>query len=260
MSRILITGASKGIGRATAVALAQRGHQVIATARNPETLRDLDVAARLALDVTDDASVQRAAAEAGIVDVLINNAGEIAFGALESIPLSEARRLYDINVFGTLRMIQALAPAMRARRSGTIVNVSSVVGRVALPLTGIYCSTKWAIEGLSESLRIELGHFGVRVVVIEPGATGTTAFDAPRAYFGAGDPYLPLAEARKMPPKEQLTPPAEIARVIADAVEARDDTFRWPAGGDAQALLALRTQLDDQAFYPRFRAAMNIDW
>ena len=187
MSRILITGCSKGLGRATALELSRRGHEVVATARRPESLASLPVAARLALDVRDAASVRRAAAEAGRVDVLVNNAGEIAVGPLESIPFDEIQKLYDINVFGTLRTIQAFAPAMRERGSGTIVNISSVVGRLALPLTGIYASTKWAIEALSEALRIELGHFGVKVVVIEPGQVGTGALDAPRDAARADD-------------------------------------------------------------------------
>jgi NAD(P)-dependent dehydrogenase (short-subunit alcohol dehydrogenase family) len=260
MARILVTGSSKGIGRATAAALAKRGHEVIATARKVETLKDLDVSRRLALDVTDDASVKKAIEEAGPIDVLVNNAGEIAFAPIESIPFAEVRHLYEVNFFGVLRTIQAIAPQMRVRGSGTIVNVSSVLGRVAVPVTGIYATTKWALEGLSEALRIELGHFGVRVIVVEPGTTGTTALDAPRAYFANNDPYLPLAAAMKPPPKDQMTPPEQIARTIADAIEAKDDTFRWPAGEDAKGLLGMRAKLEDQAFYPQLRAALKLDW
>jgi NADP-dependent 3-hydroxy acid dehydrogenase YdfG len=159
-----------------------------------------------------------------------------------------------------LRLIQAVAPQMRTRNSGTIVNVSSVTGRVAFPLVGIYCSTKWAIEGLSESLRIELGHFGVRVIVVEPESVGTTARDAPRTYFGKDDPYLPLAAAQTTPPKDQLPTPEQIARTIADAIDANNDVFRWPAGEHAKRLLGMRQQLDDEAFYPQFRAATKLDW
>jgi NAD(P)-dependent dehydrogenase (short-subunit alcohol dehydrogenase family) len=260
MSRILITGCSKGIGRATALELARRGHEVIATARKVDSIASLPVASRLALDVRDADSVRRAAAEAGRVDVLVNNAGEIAIGPLESIPFSEIEKLYDINVFGTLRTIQAFAPAMRERGAGTIVNVSSVVGRLALPLTGIYASTKWAIEGLSEALRIELGHFGVKVVVIEPGQVGTGALDAPRVYFGDKNPYAPLAKSRKAMPREQMTPPETIARTIADAVEAPERKFRWPAGKDAEAILTARAQLDDASFDAALRSAFGIDW
>ncbi|WP_164020605.1 SDR family oxidoreductase [Pyxidicoccus trucidator] len=260
MSRILITGSSKGLGRATALELARRGHEVIATARKVETLADLPVAERLALDVTSETSVRRAVEQAGRVDVLINNAAEIAVAPLESIPFEEVRNLYEINVFGALRMIQAFTPAMRERRAGTVLNVSSVVGRISLPLTGIYCSTKWALEALSESLRLELGHFGVRVVVVEPGQIGTGALDAPRAYFSEKDPYLPLAASRKYGPREQMTPPETIARTIADAVESPERQFRWPAGPDAEALLASRAKLDDPAFDTALRSALNLQW
>jgi NAD(P)-dependent dehydrogenase (short-subunit alcohol dehydrogenase family) len=260
MSRILITGSSKGLGRATALELVRRGHDVIATARKVETLADLPVAQRLALDVTDEASVRRAVEQAGRVDVLINNAAEIAVAPLESIPFEEVRKLYDINVFGALRMIQAVTPAMRERRAGTVVNISSIVGRVALPLTGVYASTKWALEALSESLRLELGHFGVRVVLVEPGEVGTGALDAPRAYFGENDPYLPLKAQRQFRPREEMTPPAAIARTIADAVEAPEQRFRWPAGADAEALLALRAKLDDPAFDSALRSAIKLQW
>lgn len=260
MSRILITGASKGLGRATAIELARRGHEVIATARKVETLADLPVAARLALDVTDDASVRKAVEEAGRVDVLVNNAAEIALGPIESIPLEEVRRLYEINVFGALRMMQAVVPAMRERRSGTVVNISSIVAKVGFPLNGAYSSTKWALESLSESLRVEVGHFGVRVVLVEPGAIGTGALDAPRAHFAADDPYLALAASRKFRPREELTSPEVIARVVADAAESPERQFRWPAGDDAVNLLAQRAKLDDQAFDKVLRTATKLDW
>ena len=259
MARILITGSSKGLGRATAIELASRGHEVIATARNVDTLQDLDVAQRLALDVTSDDSVARAVEAAGTIDVLLNNAAEIVVAPLESVPFSEVRRLYEINVFGSLRMIQAVAPQMRERQSGTIVNLSSIVGRVSFPLTGIYSSTKWAIEALSESLRIELGHFGVRVIVIEPGQIGTGALDAPRAYFQENNPYAALA-ARPRTPREQMTPPDAIARAIADAIESSGDQFRFRAGKDAEALLSARAKLDDHAFEKSFREMLKLDW
>jgi NAD(P)-dependent dehydrogenase (short-subunit alcohol dehydrogenase family) len=236
MSRVLITGCSKGLGRSTAIELAQRGHEVIATARQLETLTDLPVAARLALDVTDDASVGRAVREAGRVDVLVNNAAEIAFAPIESFPFEEIRRLYEINFFGALRTIQAVVPAMRERRAGTVVNISSILGRISRPLNGIYGSTKWALEAVSESLRTELGHFGVRVVLVEPGSIGTGALDAPRSFYRQDDPYLPLASAIKLPPREKMTPTQTIARVVADAVESPERQFRWPAGPDAEAI------------------------
>jgi NAD(P)-dependent dehydrogenase (short-subunit alcohol dehydrogenase family) len=259
MANVLITGASKGLGRATARELARRGHRVIATARDVKTLADLDVAARIPLDVTDDASVRRAAQEAGQVDVLINNAAEIFEAPLETAPMDEVKRLYDINLFGTIRAIQAFVPAMRERGSGTIVNVSSVVARVAFPLTSIYCSTKWALEGLSESLRIELEHFGVRVVLVEPGMIGTGALDAPRRYLPDGDPYAQLG-AKARPPREQMTSPDTVASTIADAVENPQQKFRWIVGKDAEQLLGVRAKLDDSAFHAFLKDTAKVGW
>jgi NADP-dependent 3-hydroxy acid dehydrogenase YdfG len=257
MSKILVTGSSKGIGRAIAGELARRGHEVVATARRVDTLADLPVAHRVALDVTDDASVARARAEVGPVDVLVNNAGDIVVAPLESTPIADARGLYDVNVLGTLRMIQAFAPAMRERGSGTIVNMSSIVGRTGRPLTGVYSSTKWAIEGLSEALRLELGHFGVRVIVIEPGKIDSGALDNPRRYFRAGDPYLPLAAQQR---RGEMSPVGAVARAVADAIAAPAPAFRWPVGEDAVDLLAARARLDDPAFDVHLRSSLGFVW
>ncbi len=165
--RVLITGCSTGFGREAAIELARRGHEVVATARRPETLADLDVALKLALDVDSDESASEAVAQAGEVDALVNNAGWSAHGPIEKVPLQEVRRMFETNFFGAARMIQAIAPKMRARQSGVIVNVSSMAGRVAAPLMGFYAASKFALEGLSEALHLELGHFGIRVVVLE---------------------------------------------------------------------------------------------
>src|SRR5581483_10227219 len=146
MARALITGCSTGIGRATAVELTKRGFEVVATARRPETLDDLDVAERLRLDV---------------VDVLVNNAGFEVSGPLERVPVDEVKRMFETNVFGALRMIQAVLPSMREKGGGTIVNVSSVAGRAVAPLGGAYSASKWALEALSEGLHIEMRHFNI---------------------------------------------------------------------------------------------------
>jgi NAD(P)-dependent dehydrogenase (short-subunit alcohol dehydrogenase family) len=259
MAMILVTGSGKGIGRAITIELARRGHEVVATARRLETLRDLPVARRITLDVTDEASVRRAREEVGPVDVLVNNAGDIAVAPIESTPFEEVRNLYDLNVFGTLRMVQAFGPAMRERGSGTIINMSSMAGRVAMPLIGMYSSTKWAIEGLSEALRFELGHFGVRVLLIEPGSINSGALDNPRGYFREGDPYLPLAGQSRSDPS-QMTSTETVARTVANAVEAPERQFRWPVGDDAERLLGARAELDDAAFDSAFRASLGFTW
>ena len=141
----------------------------MATARKLEVLDDLDVALRLRLDVDDEVSVADAVAAAGPLDALVNNAGFGVIGPVECVPLAEGRRGMETNFFGAVRMIQAVLPGMRAQERGTIVNVTSLAGRVAPPLDGFYSATKFALEGLSEALHYEVGHFGIRVRLVEPG-------------------------------------------------------------------------------------------
>lgn len=257
MLKVLITGCSKGIGRITAQEFAKRGYEVIATARDPKTLEGLNVAERLALDVTDDNSVAAAKEAVGDIDVLVNNAGIIAVGPVEAVPIAEAKHLYETNVFGTLRMIQAFVPSMRKRGHGTVVNLSSIVGRVTMPLTGIYASTKWAIEALSDALRFEVGHFGVRVIVIEPGATATGALDAPKAFLGDGA-YEPLTAHLDF--KSGMLPPEDVAQTIVEAVESEDKKFRWPVGEGAQQLLSTRATMDDATFEQALRSLIGSRW
>ena len=192
--RAIITGCSTGIGRATAIELTARGYDVIATARRRETLDDLKVAETLALDVDDDASVEAACAAAGPVDVLVNNAGFGVEGAIETVPIDEVRRMFETNVFGSARMIQAFLPAMRERGSGAIVNVASTAGIAAPPLGGYYAASKFALEGLSEALHLEVGHFGVRVIVIEPGLIETSFGANVLDHRGELGPYEELAQ------------------------------------------------------------------
>src|SRR5215471_12920486 len=151
MARVLITGCSTGFGRATAVELTKRGHEVLATARRPETLEDLDVAEKMRLDVDEDGSVSDTVKAAGRVDALVNNAGFGITGPVEHVPLPELRRMFETNVVGALRMIQAVLPQMRERGSGTIVNVTSLAGLVTPPTGGAYSATKHALEALSEA-------------------------------------------------------------------------------------------------------------
>src|SRR5690348_15143016 len=170
----LVTGGSSGIGEATALALAERGYTVYAGARRVERMEPLKAhgVRPLAMDVTDDASLQFAVsqmlAEAGRIDVLVNNAGYGSYGALEDVPLSEARSQFEVNVFGAARLTQLVLPHMRAQRSGTVVNITSMGGKVHTPLGGWYHGTKFALEALSDCLRVEAKPFGIDVVVIEP--------------------------------------------------------------------------------------------
>ena len=259
MSRVLITGCSTGIGRATATHLAASGHDVIATARRVDALDGLDVAMSLALDVTDPGSVAAVVDAAGDVDVLVNNAGILALGPVESFPLAEMRRLYETNVFGAVSMIQAFAPAMRARGHGTIVNVSSVAGRVVPPLMGAYSSTKFALEALSEAAALELGRFGVRVRVIQPGAVSSGALDDPEVHLGSDGTYAPLAGGGPGSDPASMITPLAVAEAIEEAIAADGPVLRWPVGPGA-GLLEARRAMDDETFAATFRARVAPDW
>ena len=165
MARVLVTGASRGLGRALVVELKKRGHEVIATARRVDDLADLDVAGKVALDVTDPTSVAAAAAAAGAVDVVINNAATTVEGPVEALPVDAVRSVFETNVLGALQVIQAFRPGMCERRNGTSVNGSWLAGRFAPLLQGAYAAWQAALELLSEALRFEARRFGVRAVV-----------------------------------------------------------------------------------------------
>lgn len=175
----LVTGASSGIGMATARKLAELGYVVFAAARRVDRMKELESAGirPIAMDVTDDASmivgVEHIIAETGRIDVLVNNAGYGSYGSIEDVPAAEARRQFDVNVFGLGRLTQLVTPQMREQGDGYIVNVSSMGGKVYSALGGWYYATKFAVEGLSDALRLELAPFGIKVVIIEPGAIDT---------------------------------------------------------------------------------------
>jgi NAD(P)-dependent dehydrogenase (short-subunit alcohol dehydrogenase family) len=174
---VLITGISSGIGAATARALAGAGYRVFGGARAPASLAPIPGVEIIALDVRDEDQARRAVAQveqqAGGIDILINNAGVSLVGPVEATSLAEARALFDTNVFGVLTMVQAVLPAMRARGTGLIVNISSVLGFLPAPFMGLYAASKHALEGLSETLDHEVRDFGVRVVLVEPSFTNT---------------------------------------------------------------------------------------
>ena len=263
--RVLITGCSTGFGRAAAVELTKRGHDVIATARRPDSIEDLDVADRLALDVTDDGSVKAAIAAAGELDALVNNAGFGVVGPVEKLPIDDGRRSMETNFFGAVRMIQAVLPRMRERGSGTIVNVSSVAGRVAPPLDGFYAGTKFALEGMSEALHYEVGHFGVRVRLVEPGVF-ETGFRSNVQHHGIDSPPYDELERQWQKVRGVLIGggeapgPEVVAGVIADAVESDERKLRWPVGDDAAMVLAARASMDDEAFEDAMRSTLGLNW
>jgi short-subunit dehydrogenase len=255
MPSVLITGASKGIGRATAAAFATRGFRVVATARDPRTLEDLDVDQRLALDVTDQASVDAAVAAAGEVDLLVSNAGAIFVAAVEASPADEVARLYAQNTVGAIRVAQALLPQMRERRSGRLLFVSSVVSRLALPGNAVYASTKAALDLLVEGLSVEVRHFGIDAALLQPGPVSSGALDDPLAYALPDDPYAPLLEQRGDLRAAMMTP-EQVADAIVDAAERDRLPLRIPVGSwSADLLTARRAAPDDEAFVP-----MPLTW
>ena len=270
---VLITGCSSGIGKATALLSAARSHRVYATARDPASLRDLEGSGRvrtLALDVTDTDSIGRAVAsvlgEAGRLDVLVNNAGYGQYGAVEDVTPEEWRREFDVNLFGAIEVTRAVLPAMRQARSGTIVNVSSVAGKVAIPFAAPYCASKHALEAVSDALRVEVAPFEIRVVVIEAGPITTRFGDRARAgvarMLASPGPYSAFyrnAERAMDTDFQAGKLPAEaVARVILNAIESRRPRTRYRIGRMARALIPLRALLPDRFFDRRMKKALKM--
>lgn len=276
---IFITGASSGIGKATAELFAGRGWNVVATMRNPSDGSELasrDDVLVIRLDLLDADSIRSAVDAAherfGSIDVLLNNAGYGAYGPLEATPMDVIRRQFDVNVFGLIETIQAVLPGMRDRRTGTIVNVSSVGGRVTYPLGTLYHGSKWAVEGLSEALHYELLAFGIRIKIIEPGGVRTDF--SGRSFVFTHDPeladYQPLvqaateavaqaaSEAQGSTPTGQQEP-EEVAEVIWAAATDGSDRLRYVSGEGAQDLLGRRYSAEqDEAFVAGMRARFGL--
>ncbi|MFI2562536.1 oxidoreductase [Paenarthrobacter sp. NPDC018779] len=258
----LVTGASTGIGYAAALALRSAGFAVYAGARRVEKMEPLKARGIhvLSLDVTDDASMMAAVRHVenaqGQVDVLVNNAGYGSYGSLEEVPLSEGRRQFEVNVLGLARMTQLVLPRMRQAGAGRIINISSIGGKIFEPLGAWYHGTKFAVEGLSDSLRLELKPHGIDVVIIEPSGTdtewGTIAGEGLMLASGSG-PYKDqahvMAAALASTSGQVLsTPPHVVARAVARAATAKRPRTRYPVGRGAWSVLALRRILPDRAF------------
>ncbi|MCU4749151.1 MULTISPECIES: oxidoreductase [unclassified Streptomyces] len=258
----LVTGASSGIGEATALKLRELGFTVYGAARRTDRLQSLaerDIRP-LTMDVTDEDSlrtgVDRIVTDTGRIDALINIAGYGSYGALEDVPMDEARRQFEVNVFGALRLTQLVLPHMRAQRAGTIVNITSMGGKIYTPLGGWYHGTKFALEALSDCLRLEAKPFGIDVVVIEPGGIatewGAIAADKLEEASGSG-PYEAQAKAvasslRSEANAARNSPPSVIADAIGKAVTARRPKTRYATGFGAKPLISLRRVLPDRAF------------
>jgi len=261
MAIALITGTSTGIGLATALALGRAGHRVYATMRNPQRAPELvSIATKEALpivvvplDVDDDGSVQRVVAqvhsERRRIDVLVNNAGITPLGSIEERPLGEFRQTMETNFFGAVRCIQAVLPQMREQRSGCIVNVSSVAGRIAQAAQGAYAASKFALEAMSEVLAQEVKAFNIRVAIVEPCIIQTAIFDKVRA--------IPVE--RRYPQERRLTAlfaaslahpvsATVVGEAIRQIVESDSWQLRYPIGPDATSFLAWRAGMSDEAW------------
>jgi NAD(P)-dependent dehydrogenase (short-subunit alcohol dehydrogenase family) len=268
----LVTGGSSGIGEATAIKLREAGYTVYAAARRVQRMEHLTESGvrPLAMDVTDDQSVQSAVkqilADTGRIDVLVNNAGYGSYGALEDVPLAEARSQFEVNVFGAARLIQLVLPHMRQQRSGTIVNVTSMGGKIYTPLGAWYHGTKFALEAISDCLRMELKPFGIDVVVIEPGGIKTEwagiAADKVRTVSGTG-PYAPQGNAvadslSSESTQRRSSPPTLIAATIAKAVTARRPKTRYAVGYGAKPMIFLHALLPNRTFDAFIRRATGV--
>jgi short-subunit dehydrogenase len=258
----LVTGASSGIGEETARELHKRGFTVYAAARRVERMAGLEAAGirALKMDVTDDASVTKGIAqileETGRIDVLVNNAGYGSYGSVEDVAISEAKYQFDVNIFGLARVTQLVLPHMREQRSGRIINISSIGGRIYEPLGGWYHATKFAVEGLSDAMRLELAPFGVKVVVIEPAGIRTewAAIAADNLRKTSSDTaYAPQA-AQAAAILELADKPAfssastVVAKKIAKAATVRHPRTRYPTGKGAGMILFTRWLLPARAF------------
>jgi NAD(P)-dependent dehydrogenase (short-subunit alcohol dehydrogenase family) len=257
MGVCLVTGSSRGFGRLISIRLAQEGHHVFATMRDPSTA-DNDLAAcctPVRLDVADDASVAQAVQTViqskGRIDVVVNNAGYALWGPVEETPVEQVARQFDVNVFGGLRVLRAVLPTMRQQRSGVVVQISSISGRVvAGPFWGHYAASKFALEALSEALAYEVRPFGIRVVLIEPGSyattmgesielsasltNSTTAYEAAyRTMENVGEPW-PLGD------------PEDIADAVVTSVAEPTTPLRVPLGEDAAWYLDAKAQGDEE--------------
>jgi NAD(P)-dependent dehydrogenase (short-subunit alcohol dehydrogenase family) len=269
----VVTGSSSGIGFETALLLARSGFHTYATMRNLEKSKSITEIANteklplqvVQLDVNDDISVKNAidkivgaAAENKRIDALVNNAGYGLVGAFEDLSVEEIKSQFETNFFGIIRVTQHVLPVMRKQNSGgTIVNVSSVGGRIGVPVLSAYQSTKFALEGLSESMSYELEPFGIRVVIIEPGFIRTNIVNSSTSAQKALDPkspYFPLMQKVKNHFKSMIenasssSPPEEVAKVILHAITSENPQLRYTVGNDAATIIQARMNMPDKEF------------
>lgn len=244
---ILITGASSGIGKATAKYFLEKGWNVAATMRSPDKndLKETSSLKKYRLDVTDIDSIKDAVKHSikdfGKIDVLLNNAGYGAFGPMESATNEQIKNEFDVNVFGLLNVTRGILPHMRENKSGIIINISSVGGKITMPLGSLYHGTKFCVEGISESLNYELNSLGIKVKIVEPGGVKTDFGGRSLVMFeNSIEDYKPLVtKMKKLLKRSDVMPsmPEDIAKVIYKAVISKNDKMRYVAGKDAKIML-----------------------
>jgi NAD(P)-dependent dehydrogenase (short-subunit alcohol dehydrogenase family) len=270
---VLVTGCSSGIGLATCHVLSRNNFMTYGTVRNfskANNIRDLIDKENLPLkilhlDVNNDKSIKLAVrkilTDTGRIDVLINNAGFGMFGPIEEISTQEIKKQFDTNFFGIFRLIKAIVPIMRNQRNGIIVNISSMVGRFGVPLNSAYVSSKFAVEGLSESISFELDEFGIRVIVIEPGVVKSDFFRNVKVKgMNSDSPYHHLMERRvtflDKAMKNSSTSSYDVANTILTALNSKDPKFRYVIGNDATNSVRMRNSLSDEKFMEWIRAGI----
>ncbi|WP_310685349.1 oxidoreductase [Aliifodinibius sp. S!AR15-10] len=260
---ILITGASSGMGKTTALQLIDQGHMVYGAARRVEKMQELEEAGGRAIemDITDEeqivAAVTHILEEQDQIDVLVNNAGFGLYGAVEDISIEDAKRQFEVNLFGLARITKEVLPHMRERNSGTIINISSMGGKIYTPLGAWYHASKHALEGWSDCLRLELKQFNIDVVIVEPGVIATDFGDTlsgPLLENSGDGPYEQMARAMAQATKDSYekegasSPPSVVADTILKVIRSDKPKTRYPVGNMARLLMFIRKYLGDRIF------------
>jgi NAD(P)-dependent dehydrogenase (short-subunit alcohol dehydrogenase family) len=267
----VVTGSSTGIGYETSLILSRNGFLTYATMRNlnkSENIKSVATKENMPiqirqLDVTDEVSITNAikaiSSEAGRIDVLVNNAGYGLNGAFEDLAIDEIKAQYETNVFGLIRTTQAVLPIMRRQRSGTIVNISSGAGRFGFPSSSAYVSTKFAVEGLSESMSYELEPFGIRVVIVEPGVIRTNFLDGVVVAKKSKDPNSPYSQMMQKVTTgfeemmKNASSPDIVAKVVLNAIRDKNPNLRYLAGSDVEKWLGGKRKVADEELYKMMR-------
>jgi NAD(P)-dependent dehydrogenase (short-subunit alcohol dehydrogenase family) len=262
----LVTGSSSGIGFETALLLSKSGFHTYASMRNLEKSKNITEIVNtenlplrvIQLDVNDDISVKNAInkiiAENGRIDVLINNTGYGLFSPIEDIPLDQVKEQFETNFFGVVRLVKEVLPVMRKQRNGIIVNVSSGAGRVAIPVSSAYVATKFALEGLSESMRYELKEFGINIIIIEPGVIRTNFVENMKTAGTRSRSESPYADLIGRTLKgfgglmDNSSPPKLVAEAILNAITSKEPEIRYEVGDDAKSIMKVRKSTSDKEF------------